>query len=432
MSIFVLSGSLLHSLGWAYDGTGSEFEKLHPGTFVILAVFLATMATDTAMRRRTIDNALSDYSLLGFSAIIFLTAVFAIVARGAQIAPFVDTSGLLILVTLIFISLPKPPLLLFRKWLDVFFVINIGMMLAEYVLKRNFMTIYAGDLIYQGERYTDLIRPAGLFGAPLSAAGLLSIYAVVKLTYSPLTYSQASAWRLFIFFMATVAIFTTGSRAPLLLTFLTVALYLVIAVHRAVMTRRVNPAAFGWILASAFGAMLVIPVLYRLGFFDLFLVRLMEDNGSALARDYALQMLYDTRTEDLWLGRPLAEIFALQRSYGIIAIEISWINFILVCGYVLTIPLIIFFCLFWLRTIPRHCLPSAFLLGIYVIINSTATIGFWGKTTGFAATVAIIFTFLRRDLGGASGAVRKSHRPLLPGEPIFGKPMRLSHPLRRK
>lgn len=398
MSIFVLSGSLLRSLGWQYDGTGSEIEKLHPGTFLILASFLACMAFDSTMRRRLITNAISDYSLLGFITIISLTAIFAIVARGAQIAPFVDTSGLLILVTLIFISLPKQPLLLLRKWLDVFFVINIGMMLAEYLLKRNFLTIYAGDMIYQGERYTELIRPAALFGAPLSAAGLLSIYAVVKLTYAPLTYSPASAWRLFISFMSIVAIFTTGSRVPLLLTLLTLAFYLLGEAHKTITTGKVNSAAVGWTIVSILGAMLVVPVLYQLGFFDLLLLRFTEDNGSALARDYALQMLYNTRPQDLWFGRPLAEIFAIQRSFQVIAIEISWINFILVCGYVLTVPLIVFFCLFWLRSIPRRCLPSAFFLGIYVIINSTATIGFWGKATGYAATVVIIFTFLRKDL----------------------------------
>lgn len=418
MSIFVLSVSLLQSLGWAYNGTGSEIEKLNPGTYLIFGLFLICFAFDPIMRRKVLTNVYSDFSLLGFAVTITCTAIFAVVAHGAPIAPFVDTSGLLIIVTLIFSSLPKQPLLLFRKWLDIFFAINIAMMLAEYVMKRNFMTIYAGDQLYQGEMYTDLIRPAGLFGAPLSAAGFLSIYAIAKLTYTPLAHSPASVLRVFVSLMSILAIFTTGSRAPLILTMITIAFYLIAATRRTIVTGQINPAAVTWIMVLALGAMLIVPVLYYLGFFDLLLLRLTEDNGSALARDYALQILYNVSPQDLWFGRPVNEIFAIQRSFKVIAIEISWVNFILVCGYVFTIPLIVFFCLFWLRSIPLRCLPSTFFLGIYFIINSTATIGFWGKTTGYAATVAIIFSFLRKDLHN-NIRHRRPRRSLFDSSPII-------------
>ena len=122
------------------------------------------------------------------------------------------------------------------------------------------------------------------------------------------------------------------------------------------------------------------------------------DYGSTLSRDYALQLLEQSSAWDLWFGRSLVELSAIQQSFGLIAIEISWINFILVAGLITTIPLFITFCLFLFRSTRLSCDFGIYFVSLLILISTSANNGIWSKTTVLTTGLMVGFSFLRRDL----------------------------------
>ena len=141
-----------------------------------------------------------------------------------------------------------------------------------------------------------------------------------------------------------------------------------------------------------------IPLLDRIGVFDILTARSVEyDYGSGLARDAVIQILDNLSTDKLWFGIDAGDAFALQHSYGLIAIEIAWANFILICGLIFTIPLFIAFCLFWFRFLPKHCAYSVLFVSTFTLALTFAYNSIWSKTTVLAITVAIAVSNLRRD-----------------------------------
>ena len=83
-------------------------------------------------------------------------------------------------------------------------------------------------------------------------------------------------------------------------------------------------------------------------------------------------------SNDVWLGLPASDIGALVRRQSqmhLVAIEISWINFLLTCGWILTVPLFVSFALFLFRFIPRYCGAAALLPSIFLLIVTAASNG---------------------------------------------------------
>ena len=109
--------------------------------------------------------------------------------------------------------------------------------------------------------------------------------------------------------------------------------------------------------------------------------RFQYDNGSALSRDYALQILEQSSASALWFGLPLAELAAIQQSYGLTAIEISWVNFIMVDGLIATIPLFITYCFFLFRSTRLYCDFGIYFVSLLILVSTSANNGIWSKTT---------------------------------------------------
>jgi hypothetical protein len=149
-----------------------------------------------------------------------------------------------------------------------------------------------------------------------------------------------------------------------------------------------------------------IPVLDRLGLFDILTARLEYDYGSGLARDAVLQIFENLSIDDLWLGIDAGDAWALQESYGLIAIEIAWANFVLICGLIFTIPLFVAFCLFLFRFLPKHCAFPVVLVGTFTLALTFAYNSIWSKTTVLAITITIATSNLRRDVPQVQAAGR--------------------------
>jgi hypothetical protein len=403
---FVVSGSLLQSLDWKYVGGGSEIEKIHPATYLIFLWFAWSLALDGGFRHTFLAIVTLDLSLTGFALTTGCTAAYAILFKGASIAPFIETLAATLVVFVITISLPARAIAVLRWAIHAIMIFSIVMIIAEYYMGRTFIPIYTGETIYTGELLTSLNRPAGLFGHPLSAAAFLCMYAVLLIASIAPQSSIQSLLKPVLALLAFSGAATTGGRTAIITSILLVGLYFAGSILWAPVR--------GWIEKSTLTALALIvalslfamPFLASLGIFDLLLLRFENDNGSALAREYALQILSSVPVDDLWLGIGLADAAGMQASYGIIAIEISWVNYILVCGLIFTIPFFITFLLFLFRSLPKYCTPPIYLVSLFYLLLSFSSNGLWSKSTAFAAGLAMSVAFLRKPLAASPLGIR--------------------------
>ena len=117
----------------------------------------------------------------------------------------------------------------------------------------------------------------------------------------------------------------------------------------------------------------------------------------ALLPDLALYMLFNLSPNDLWFGMSEDQVFNLlsvQAEYGLVAIEISWVNFILVCGLFFTIPIFISFVLFFFRFLPKYCGWQALFPSAFLLINTFLSNGIWSKTLILSTSVMLMIAIL--------------------------------------
>jgi len=131
------------------------------------------------------------------------------------------------------------------------------------------------------------------------------------------------------------------------------------------------------------------------GFFDLFLQRFLQDQGSASARVAMFDLLNQMPFFAFLFGSDPEHVATLQRLEGIeFGIESFWIAFIAFYGLVISIPffagLIAF--LFDLKRATRP--PGGWAIVFFMAICS-ASLSLAGKTTSFAMVVAMLLLLLR-------------------------------------
>ena len=387
MLFFVLSPGMLKLISWHYLSGGAEYEKIHIATYLLVATFGWLWLTDPRFRGN-VTGLCTDWTLVAFALTIGAVAFYAVLFKKVSIAPFVDTFWAALLVTIGWICL-APRLRLLRYMLDIYFVINIVLLFIEYATK--------SWLIAPG--YDGPFRAIAFFENPLSAATLLGVYAIANFTSTPIRFTRKSVTRLALGFASLLAIFTTGSRTALVVSVVILCVFAAISVVRQIAFGHINRAAAIYCVLGAPIAAVCLLALFQFGLFDTMLSRFEFDFGSASAREVAFNLASNMPTADVWLGLPPGDLGALaqrQADMNLVAIEISWVNFILACGWLFTIPLFVTYSLFLLRFLPRYCSAQAILAATFVLIITAASNGIWAKTTVLTTSLAIIVAFFRR------------------------------------
>lgn len=386
--------SVFALIDWGYLGGGAEYEKIHLATYLLLATTLALFALDSRFRGNLLYLCLTDWRLIFFALAIAATAAYAILFKQLSIAPFIDTFLAALVVVVVCICLPYDNLRQLRALLDIFFIVNIALLFLEYGAK----TLVIGDLTPDSYEFGQF-RARAFFEGQLSAATMLGVYCIANLVSTPIRLTRASVFRLSLVAASFAAIFTTGGRTALVVTALVICLYVVASFFSQLASGRFNKATlvYGVVGLPVFAAG-VMALLY-LGFFDTMLSRFEYDIGSASTRQIALDLIAGLPVDELWLGISSADLAALvqrQADLNLLAIEISWANFILACGLALTIPLFIAYVVFLFSFIPYYSNPWAIMPSLFLLIVTAASNGIWAKTTVLSASLAIILALLRR------------------------------------
>jgi hypothetical protein len=402
----LLPGSLLVSLGWSYFGGGPEFEKIHPATYLLVAVFSWALIVNRLFRWRCIAYSVSDFAFIAFAVTAFSTVMFAIAASGAPASNFIDTFVVALIIRTAMVAVPRRPMVQFRTFIDIYCVVTIVIVFAEYMLNRNLISPILPNApttlvsLYDtstAATNTDF-RSTGLFDHPLAAAGFLSLYSILNLVATPVRLSLACAGRLLLAGLSFVAIFPTGGRSALVVSALVMFVYIGWSALQSLAKGSFNKAGLVFFVTCLAILVLTLPIMQQLGVFDVMLRRFEQDSGSAASRAYSLQILLDMRFEDLWFGLSQQDALDLQNDYGMLAIENTWINFTLACGLVLTAALLFTYVLYLLRSNPRYCASGIYYIAIFQFILSNSSNGLWTKSASFGVATAIIFSFLRKDM----------------------------------
>lgn len=214
-----------------------------------------------------------------------------------------------------------------------------------------------------------------------------------------------------------LAIFPTESRASMVMTTIILALYLAIFGVGIMVKGRISPAGLILTIFVGLGFVFVVMILLDAGYFEKMLIRFQYDYGSALSRDYALDILQSVSDFGLWFGLSQTELNTIQAGYGLIAIEIAWVNFIFVGGLITTIPLLVTLCLFLFRSLPRYCYFGIYFVSLLILESTFASNSIWSKTTVVTNSLIVGISMLRRiDLSKqviadrASGLVQRRPR----------------------
>ena len=390
---FLLPGTLLVSLGWNYLGGGAEFEKIHIATYLVTIIFGLLLFSDARFRNAVISLCCTESSLISFGIVVGAVASYAIVAKHVSIAPFIDTFAAALAITIGFICLSQRYLRIFRALLNVYFVLSIVIVFFEYYSKVN---IINPDAYLH---YHDFYRASALFEGPLTASSLLALYSLVILITTQISFSLLSGGRLLLSFASFVGILTTGGRTSLVTCAVIAFVYLGLSLINQL--RRGYIAKAGLVYAAIAVPLVVIGliVFLWLGLFDTIAARFNNDIGSAFSRQLAIDMLYNMSIGDLWFGlsaNDVLNLVAIQKELGLIAIEISWVNVILVCGLIFTIPFFLTYLLFLFRFLPKYCGLSVMYPSLFLLITTAASNGIWSKTTILSTSMAMLVSFMRR------------------------------------
>jgi len=280
------------------------------------------------------------------------------------------------------------------------------MIFAEMILHVDFIAPYVSGVIRTPEEMvvlggqmqggSDTGRLSALFGHPLNAAMLFSVYSIANLASVPMRLSTAALTRLGLSILAYLAIFPTESRASMGATTIILGLYLVYFGVGILAKGRISPIGLSMTLFIALGFALAAMPLWDAGFFDKMLLRFQYDYGSALSRDYAIDILQSMPYSALWFGLSQSELRTIQGGFGLIAIEISWVNFILVGGLVTTIPLFVTLCLFLFRSLPRYSYFGIYFVSLLILESTFASNSIWAKSTGLTTALIVGISMLRR------------------------------------
>jgi hypothetical protein len=389
MLFFILSPSVLKFMSWDYFGGGPEYEKIHIATYLLVTAFACLWLTEPRFRGNVTELCSTDWTLISFSLAVCAVAFYAVLVKHVSITPFVDTFLAALLVTVGWICLPPERLIRLRYLLDLYFVANIAILFVEYARK--------AWLIAPG--YDGPFRAIAFFENPLSAATLLGVYAIANLASTPIRFTRTCLIRLMLGFASLAAILTTGSRTALVVSVMILLIFVAISAALQVASGKINRAA---VIYSFLGfpvvAVCLVIFLY-FGVFDTMLNRFEFDDGSASTRQIAFDLASNVPAEDIWLGLPPSDIGALaqrQTEMNLVAIEISWVNFLLNCGWVFTVPLFATYVLFLVRFLGRYCTRRTILASTFLLIITAASNGIWAKTTVLTTSLAIVVAFFRR------------------------------------
>lgn len=383
-----ISPMMLHMIGWNYDGLGGNaFHRFHPATYVILILFFLVALRDGNPVASIYNGFASDLRLSMFFLVWLFVLIHGTLNQQLPVTALSDTFLMPMLMLVVFRRLNQTTRQMMERIVHTVFVINALLGLAEMLLGFRLTTYYAGGIII-----TDDWRSTALLGHPLANALLTGCYVIMlMLGGGPML---KGAQRPLMIGLQFAGMISFGGRASLVLLVAFAGAYALLATYRFLAGERIplrQLAAIGLASPVIIGA---LGMLIQLGFFDKFIQRFVEDNGSAKARVVMFDLFDGFTWTEILLGPNqdfLTYFVHINRlEFGI---ESVWVAFSLYYGI---IPGILFFAGLFLffGSIVSECKTKAWFVIVYFLLINTTFLGMAGKSIKVTSLCLILMLML--------------------------------------
>jgi len=387
--LFLVSGLMLQALGVAYDTSGGAlWQKIHPATYVALAavVCLALVRFDPI----AFIDAVARWhkgTMLFLGAWLLLLVHLAMFVR-ASIAPIVDTFLLPVALLILLTRISERHASTLAVFIHAAMTANALIALFEFATGTR-----ATPLVAEGVTLVADWRSSALLGHPLQNALVTATYTLIMLQGGGRDLPRFLRLSIIVLQIAALVVF--GGRVATLMLIGFGGIALTVQLWRAVRLRRLNSASVALFAGVTTVAVVGLVLLIGGGFFDLFLQRFEQDQGSADARVAMFNLLNQMPLSAFLFGSDPEHVATLQRLEGIeFGIESFWVAFVAFYGLVVSLPffagLIAF--LFDLRRATRA--PSGWAIFFFIAVCS-ASLSLAGKTTAFAMVAAMLLLLMR-------------------------------------
>ncbi|MGL5447209.1 MAG: VpsF family polysaccharide biosynthesis protein [Rhabdaerophilum sp.] len=386
--LLTVSPMALNALGWNYDGVGGAGPtRFHPSTYLAILLFLLIALRDGNPVASILAAFGRDLRLALFAMVWAVVFAHGVVNQDLPAAALIDTFLMPLVMLLSFQRLSENTKRRMEILMHLALAANALLGLGEFISGLRLTPYIAGGVLI-----TDDWRSTALLGHPLGNALLTGCYIMMLLMGGGKWLE--GRWRYAMLVLQFGAMVAFGGRASLVLLILFAAIVLALGVFRFLAGGRMqlkHVATIGLLFPLLFGG---LGALYELGFFDKFILRFVEDKGSAEARIVMFELFRGFTWTELLLGPQQVNLNYYVHVHKLeFGIESVWIAFSLYYGI---LPAILFFTglLFYLFGLLAHCQKRGwFVIGYFFLINSTF-LGIAGKTINFTTLSLMLLLML--------------------------------------
>ncbi|MET0606304.1 MAG: VpsF family polysaccharide biosynthesis protein, partial [Beijerinckiaceae bacterium] len=307
--LFSFSSMLLTHLGFNYGSTGgSALEKVHPGTVFAMGLLIWTALALGPGRFLATIHARSGAVLIAF-ACFAVFSLYVIVALALPFTFVIDTLFLPLVMFALLSNIREADRDLMGAGLHVFMSVNAAIAVVEMIFSVRLVPYY----LEEGAISWDW-RSTGLLGHPLGNANLTAVYiALLAFGGGRLT----PAWRGLLIVTQLAAMASFGGRAATATAVMVLGCSLFARAALLLAQGRITSALVMRTLVAAAALALIALVLMQAGFFDRFIDRASDDQGSADTRVRMFELFNYFDFEEMLLGPNGAVLATLSREYGL-------------------------------------------------------------------------------------------------------------------
>lgn len=388
--LFTISNLALLELGWQYDDTGGgPIDKLHPASWLAFGLFglhLFRWGNPLTGVLVIFDR---HRDLLPFIAgIVFMMFYSALVLK-APFTIFIETFLAPLLMFLLFEGLSN------REGKRLAWLIHFLMMCNALLGIYEFVYAYhLTPLVVNGEVLTDELRSTALLGHPLANAAIVGSY-VLMLAIGG-RHDLPGILALMLFSLNLASMFVFGGRAATVLVAIALSL---IGLQRFIGIVRGNGIRIHTVQTALVAIplyCLVIVALSEYGFFDAFVSRIADDDGSASTRVAMFQIFEHVHWTDLMFAPDAKHIGTWASVYGLdYGIENFILAFVFSFGILATVvflPTLLLFC----GAVVRALRPKALWIFVYFFAVAMTSVSLASKSPLLSIIVVAMMVLLRR------------------------------------
>lgn len=388
-TLFLISNLMMAALGLAYETPGgAQWEKIAPATYFAVAALFALLAARPNLAAFADEIVRRHKGLILFFFCWLGLFAYIVKFHGSPLTATFDT---FLLPMALFLVLPRTPGKTQRRmalFLHAFMALNALLGFAEFATGFRLTPIVA-----QGLELTSDYRSSAFLGHPLNNAAMVACYGLILLLGGGRDLSPG--WRTAAFLLQLPALAVFGGR------FATVA-FIGFAGIIALRHGAQILAGRKFSQTAAAAMLVVVPVmvigailLIAEGFLDKFIMRFVEDEGSAASRLIMFDLIGKIPFEDLLIGANPDVVATLQRTEGIaFGIESFWVGFIAYYGILISVPFFIGLIAFLTGLARQMARGSGWAILLFILICSTSA-SLSGKTLSFGEFVAMLLILMR-------------------------------------